>query len=540
MTGCSDRENDEEGDKDGEILKRTQKKRSKSEKHVSFPPDGQIVSGFSEHKDRGRNVDSCLTLTEVSSAYRRSCDKHQVEPRPHILEQLKWGNCVGSRVRCLDLRGERLDHRSCEALEVILKSLHFDFINLRAAQLEENGASSLLDMILYYESTTHLDMSDSPSIGPSGWRALTHLIKQSVCLSRLDVCNVSMLDYPAQSLSKALLTSQLAVLHLHNAQLSGTPLYSLVSALKSNRALLELDLSDNQLNSYQDAIQLGDLLRYNRTLQTLELSNNAIADAGLEELCDGLKWPTASLRVLLLRNNQITTDGVVHLRNALPVLKTVEVLDLGGNALGNSGIQTLKEPLIRNRSLLHLGLANSHITCEGTVALAEYLVESHQIRRLDVRQNEVRVGGLMAFSLALRINHSLVDLDSDPIPEQDEFLMATQKRLLSEIADLCVANARRAAVAATETTELQPEPTADTSSSSSSTSSSSASFIMAHVGMAASQPSLASSQAAPKRQPSSLHPAGPRITSASLRSTLEPHPALMAERDEGQMCGQWE
>lgn len=145
-------------------------------------------------------------------------------------------------ITCL-YQGERLDHRSCEALEVVLKSLHFDFINLQAAQLEENvsfmsktyfphlrlpipiqfhiqaflcirleaifffpkelhnipcqiwglaffiffllyffflfqGASSLLDMILYYESTTHLDISDNSSMGTSGWRALAHLIKQ--------------------------------------------------------------------------------------------------------------------------------------------------------------------------------------------------------------------------------------------------------------------------------------------------------------------------------------------------------------------------
>lgn len=144
-------------------------------------------------------------------------------------------------IACL-YQGERLDHRSCEALEVVLKSLHFDFINLQAAQLEENvsfmsktyfphlrlpipiqfhiqacpwirlepifflpkelhnipvkfgallssffllhdfflfqGASSLLDMILYYESTTHLDISDNSSMGTSCWRALAHLIKQ--------------------------------------------------------------------------------------------------------------------------------------------------------------------------------------------------------------------------------------------------------------------------------------------------------------------------------------------------------------------------
>lgn len=40
-------------------------------------------------------------------------------------------------IACL-YQGERLDHRSCEALEVVLKSLHFDFINLQATQLEEN------------------------------------------------------------------------------------------------------------------------------------------------------------------------------------------------------------------------------------------------------------------------------------------------------------------------------------------------------------------------------------------------------------------
>lgn len=144
-------------------------------------------------------------------------------------------------IACL-YQGERLDHRSCEALEVVLKSLHFDFINLQAAQLEENvsfmsktyfphlrlpipiqfhiqalpcirletlffflpkelhnipvksgtslsfsfflllfsfqGASSLLDMILYYESTTHLDISDNSSMGTPGWKALAHLIKQ--------------------------------------------------------------------------------------------------------------------------------------------------------------------------------------------------------------------------------------------------------------------------------------------------------------------------------------------------------------------------
>ncbi len=57
-------------------------------------------------------------------------------------------------------------------------------------------------------------------------------------------------------------------------------LLHVVGALKSNKSLQELHLTNNLLNSYQDALQLGDLLHYNTTLLKLELSHNYIADAG--------------------------------------------------------------------------------------------------------------------------------------------------------------------------------------------------------------------------------------------------------------------
>nr|XP_046269456.1 protein phosphatase 1 regulatory subunit 37 [Scatophagus argus] len=437
---------------------KNQKKRSKGEKHVSFPPDEQMVSGFAENRNTDRKVDSYLTLTEVMVAYQQSCSRYQVHPRAHVLQQLQQGVCVGGSVKCLDLKGERLDHRSCEALEVVLKSLRFDFINLQASQLDENGTSSLLDMILYYESTTHLDISDNNNMGTSCWRALAHLIKQSVRLSRLDVFNVPVVDYPAQSLAKALLTSRLTVLHLHNAQLSGMPLYTLVGALKSNKALQELHLNNNLLNSYQDAMHLGDLLRHNSTLMTLNLSNNCVADAGLEELCDGLRRQTAGLKVLRLRNNQITANGLFHLAKALPVMKVLQVLDLGENLLGNEGIQVIREPLIVNCSVLQLSLTRANITCEGAVALAEFLAESRRIQKLDLRQNDVKVGGLMALCLALRINRSLASLDLDCVPpqEQDEFMRETQMRFQSEIIQRCTVNASYSPLA-TEACETEAD-----------------------------------------------------------------------------------
>nr|XP_020471350.1 protein phosphatase 1 regulatory subunit 37-like [Monopterus albus] len=86
MTHCSDNENDEQDDG---AEKPSKMRRGEGGKHVSFPPDEQIVSGFAEHKNNDRRPDSCLTLTEVMVAYQQNCDRHQVQPRAHILRQLQ-------------------------------------------------------------------------------------------------------------------------------------------------------------------------------------------------------------------------------------------------------------------------------------------------------------------------------------------------------------------------------------------------------------------------------------------------------------------
>ncbi|TKS86193.1 Protein phosphatase 1 regulatory subunit 37 [Collichthys lucidus] len=417
--------------------------------------------------------------------------------------------------------GERLDHRSCEALEVVLKSLYFDFINLQAAQLEENGASSLLDMILYYESTTHLDISDNSGMGTSCWRALAHLIKQRgvpaedhclrsegpliaglgarggvdrinptdsniwfpLCLmtmlafhmqpNRLDqICGIDLDARAARAEATRTRVPQYSTCYTNTQRVSSTHTHKYkvtkecyliftaviagggdsccapfscsssltinqsiaVGALKSNRSLQELHLTNNLLNSYQDALQLGDLLRYNNTLLTLELSNNSVADAVASLIvcyypsCISTRdaLPPSPPPLYTGEASRHALDVVLPLcaatqRGKKPVLKVLQVLDLGENLLGNEGIQAIREPLMVNSSVLQLGLAQADITCEGAVALAEFLAESRQIEQLDLRQNEVKVGGLMALCLALRINRSLTNLHLDHSAPQEQW-----------------------------------------------------------------------------------------------------------------------
>lgn len=55
MTRYSDKEHDEQSDEEEETPDKNRKKRGKAEKHVTFPPDEQIVSGFAENNNANRS-----------------------------------------------------------------------------------------------------------------------------------------------------------------------------------------------------------------------------------------------------------------------------------------------------------------------------------------------------------------------------------------------------------------------------------------------------------------------------------------------------
>lgn len=61
MTRCSDDGDQRENSED--FPSEIQKKRKKRGKHVSFPPDEQIVSGFAEHRDWDRAGELLLFYT---------------------------------------------------------------------------------------------------------------------------------------------------------------------------------------------------------------------------------------------------------------------------------------------------------------------------------------------------------------------------------------------------------------------------------------------------------------------------------------------
>ncbi|KAE8295271.1 Protein phosphatase 1 regulatory subunit 37 Leucine-rich repeat-containing protein 68 [Larimichthys crocea] len=417
-------------------------KQKPSGKRVTFPSDEDIVSGAVEPKDPWRHAQN-VTVEEILSSYKQACQKLNCKPIAKVLKQIQELKDLTQRNECLDLKGEKLDYKACESLEEILKRVQFKVIDLEQTNLDEDGASALFDMIEYYESATHLNISFNKHIGTRGWQAAAHMMRKTSSLQYLDARNTPLLDHSAPFVARALrISGSLAVLHLESAGLSGRPLMLLATALKMNMNLRELYLADNKLNGLQDSAQLGNLLKFNYNIQILDLRNNHILDSGLAYVCEGLKEQRKGLVTLVLWNNQLTHNGMGYLAAALPCTQSLETLNLGHNSVGNEGVHKLKDGLIANRSVLRLGLASTKLSCEGAVAVAEFIAESPRLLRLDLRENEIKTGGLMALSLALKVNTSLLrlDLDREPKKETVKSFIETQRALLAEIQNGCKRN----------------------------------------------------------------------------------------------------
>lgn len=86
------------------------------------------------------------------------------------------------RCDCLDLKldagGLSLDEAHCEPLEEIFKRLQFETITLQSANLKDESAVIIFDMIEYYESARNVNISDNTAIAVRGWQACSHMIKK--------------------------------------------------------------------------------------------------------------------------------------------------------------------------------------------------------------------------------------------------------------------------------------------------------------------------------------------------------------------------
>lgn len=119
---------------------------------------------------------------ELSTLYRRSCEKHKTSPIASIIEHLESDvsleSSTSARTEVLNLRNETLSHGSCEALEELFKRVKYRAIDLTSCSLDDVSATALFDMIEYYEACNELNISENPNIKNRGWQSCKYTKQQ--------------------------------------------------------------------------------------------------------------------------------------------------------------------------------------------------------------------------------------------------------------------------------------------------------------------------------------------------------------------------
>ncbi|XP_072894430.1 NACHT, LRR and PYD domains-containing protein 3-like isoform X2 [Hemitrygon akajei] len=167
-------------------------------------------------------------------------------------------------------------------------------------------------------------------------------------LTELDLGSNKLGDSGVKLVSAALRKPECKIqtLVLDNVSLTESGAADLVSALSTNRSLMELDLSDNKLADSGVRLVSAALRNLECKIQKLRLDNVSLTDSGAEDLVSALS-AKPSLTVLSLRLNSLTDRFVPALRRLILTLPSLEWIGLYGNCFSETGekeLRSLREP----------------------------------------------------------------------------------------------------------------------------------------------------------------------------------------------------
>ncbi|XP_078504508.1 ribonuclease inhibitor-like [Lissotriton helveticus] len=340
-----------------------------------------------------------------------------------------------TRLQKIGLSGCHVTSASCAALAAALHSSRSLLeLDLHVNALGEAGATLICDALKHPDTRLQKINLSSCRITGASCAALAAALRSNRSLLDLDLSyNELQGDAGATLICEALKhpDTRLQKINLHRSGITGASCAALAAALCSNRSLLELNLSRNDLgdagvtlicdafkhrdtrlqriNLSQCGITgdscaaLAAVLRSNRSLLELYLGGNVLGVAGASLLCDALKHPDTRLQKISLCGCEITGASCAALAAALRSSRSLLELDLHVNALGDTGVtlifDALKHPDTR---LQKIGLYRCGITGASCAALAAALRSNRSLLELDLSWNDLSDTGATLICDALK------------------------------------------------------------------------------------------------------------------------------------------
>ncbi|XP_041061574.1 NACHT, LRR and PYD domains-containing protein 3-like [Carcharodon carcharias] len=302
--------------------------------------------------------------------------------------------------RCINLFHCLNELNDKSVVREINESLHQGVLSSKKLSLADYSA------LAFVLKTSDMDRKEfhlsKYRISPDGLKRLLPVVKS---FEKITLTGSIMDEEMIDSMSALLLASknQIKELCLTNNTLGDTGLKKLAAALMSSSCRLEtLLLCTNDLTE-QCGKDLISILRTNRILKELDLKYNQLKDAGVKQLSVALQDSDCEIKSLGLWGNDITHCCCEELALALKTNKSLRSLDLGYNNIGDLGIKLLYVAIKDDGCKIEkLGLHQTGLTGDCCEDLSSILRTSQTLMALELGYNNLGDVGVQQLSAALK------------------------------------------------------------------------------------------------------------------------------------------
>ncbi|CAF1091836.1 unnamed protein product [Adineta ricciae] len=355
-----------------------------------------------------------LTSLHITDAYLSwKSLRHLLSSTPSLVD-FKVISCV----RYFDAESESFSWE--ELIQTRLPSLtHFHFFFRFGFRTLSNSYTNLHSIIKQFRSPFWLEekqwfVTCDFVLNSLSSEIILYTIPQPVYRAKIFIrCRARSTDsicYFAKDLFEQDENGDMLELNLTNMRTQSMDIQLLACALKHNTVMTitVLNLDENQIDS--DGIKyLADALKDNMTIQILSLNSNVIGDAGARYLAEMLQ-SNNTMTTLRICGNQIGDEGMRHLSSSLQTNTTLTSLDISGNRIENEGARYLADAFKKNKMLTTLSFQDNYLKDEGIQHLCQALRKNTTILTIDLRSNQIVPSSGQHLSDMLETNTTLTTL----------------------------------------------------------------------------------------------------------------------------------
>ena len=233
-----------------------------------------------------------------------------------------------------------------------------------------------------------------------GWKFFRQILKENFSLRWVSFRDAGFNDKIFEELISGMTLKRIRYLNISRNKITNKGMYFLNKFLMKNQTLLILDMSNNQNVTSEGIKLIANALKMHPNITKINLSNNNLNGAG--KYIATLIRDNKSLKCLLIRNVFLECKDIEFLTEEMCKKScTINDLDLGLNAgVGDEGLKEIGKIIENNKSLISIGLDGLNFTMNNYLPVFQAIFKNKNIESYSLNMNAgLPLKGILNFFL---------------------------------------------------------------------------------------------------------------------------------------------